>query len=68
MSSIEAEDALADEFCEWVRSWQTVPAEGSTPERVLSWGEAGRVVGHRAYSDNVGDEQQAARREGMASG
>ena len=35
LSSIEAEDALADEFCEWVRSWQTVPAEGSTPERVL---------------------------------
>ena len=36
LSSIEAEDALADEFCEWVRSWQTVPAEGSTPGRVLS--------------------------------
>ena len=36
LASIEAEDALADEFCEWVRSWQTVPAEGSTPERVLS--------------------------------
>ena len=35
LSSIEEEDALADEFCEWVRSWQTVPAEGSTPERVL---------------------------------
>ena len=35
LSSIEAEDALADEFCEWVRSWQTVPAEGSTPERVV---------------------------------
>ena len=36
LSSIEAEDALADEFCEWVRSWQTLPAEGSTPKRVLS--------------------------------
>ena len=36
LSSIEAEDALADEFCEWVRSWQTVPAGGSTPERLLS--------------------------------
>ena len=36
LASIEEEDALADEFCEWVRSWQTVPAEGSTPERVLS--------------------------------
>ena len=36
LASIEAEDALADEFCEWVRSWQTVPAGGSTPERLLS--------------------------------
>ena len=36
LSSLEDEDALADEFCEWVRSWQTVPAEGATPERVLS--------------------------------
>ena len=35
LSSIEAEDALADEFCVWVRSWQTVPAQGSTPERVV---------------------------------
>ena len=35
LSSIEDEDALADEFCVWVRSWQTVPAGGSTPERVL---------------------------------
>ena len=36
LSSIEAEDALADEFCEWVLSWQTVPAGGSTPGRVVS--------------------------------
>ena len=36
LSVIEAEDALADEFCVWVRSWQTVPAQGSTPERVVS--------------------------------
>ena len=45
LSSIEAEDALADEFCEWVRSWQTVPAEGSTPERVLSGARLEALLG-----------------------
>ena len=45
VSSIEAEDALADEFCEWVRSWQTVPAEGSTPERVLSGARLEALLG-----------------------
>ena len=48
VSSIEAEDALADEFCEWVRSWQTVPAEGFDSGACVVWGEAGSVVGHRA--------------------
>ena len=45
LASIEAEDALADEFCEWVRSWQTVPAEGSTPERVLSGARLESLLG-----------------------
>ena len=45
LSSIEEEDALADEFCEWVRSWQTVPAEGSTPERVLSGARLAELLG-----------------------
>ena len=45
LSSIEAEDALADEFCEWVRSWQTVPAEGSTPGRVLSGARLEALLG-----------------------
>ena len=45
LASIEAEDALADEFCEWVRSWQTVPEEGSTPERVLSGARLESLLG-----------------------
>ena len=45
LSSIEAEDALADEFCEWVRSWQTVPAEGSTPGRVVSGARLSGLLG-----------------------
>ena len=45
LSSIEAEDALADEFCVWVRSWQTVPAEGATPERVLSGARLEALLG-----------------------
>ena len=45
LSSIEDEDALADEFCEWVRSWQTVPAEGSTPGRVLSGARVEGLLG-----------------------
>ena len=45
LSSIEAEDALADEFCEWVRSWQTVPAQGSTPGRVVSGARVSGLLG-----------------------
>ena len=45
LSSIEAEDALADEFCEWVRSWQTVPAEGSTQGRVVSGARVSGLLG-----------------------
>ena len=45
VSSIEAEDALADEFCEWVRSWQTVPAEGATPGRVVSGARLEALLG-----------------------
>ena len=45
LSSLEDEDALADEFCEWVRSWQTVPAEGSTPGRVVSGARLSGLLG-----------------------